>query len=154
MRWYTAANILGLAALFVVAGTLTPILGLSGPALGRASLMAVSTTIFAWATYKTGVFEIDFRAYIVAIGSSTVMMLVVFGIQSTLHSFLLRLLMLPILVIIGLLVYVGSLRVFHLLVASDIDFIRELVPRRLHGILRIVARLTRNEDSRAKNHTV
>jgi len=152
LRWYTAANLLGLVALLVVAVTLTPVLGLSGPALGRASLMAVSAIIFAWATYKTGIFEIDFRAYVITIVCSTIMMLVVFGLQSVFHSFLVKILMLPVIVIIGLLVYIGSLRVFRLLTVSDIDFIRDLMPDRMRVILPIVSRVVGLQYDRSKGN--
>jgi O-antigen/teichoic acid export membrane protein len=141
MRWFTASNLLGLVALFVVAGTLTPIFGLNGPALGRASLMAVSSILYALATFKTGIFEIDLKAFLVSIVGSTAMMLVVFGILSVVHNLLLKIAMLPVLIVIGLLVYVFSLRLFRFFTVADVDFVRGLMPRRLHVILPGIARL-------------
>jgi O-antigen/teichoic acid export membrane protein len=141
MRWYTAANLLGVVGLFVVGAVLTPVLGLNGIALGRAFLSIVATMVYALATIKTGIFEMDSKAYFAAVGGSTLMALVVFGILTFIQSFVLKIAMLPVLVVIGLLVYVGSLHVFRLLTISDIDFIRDLAPRRFHAIVPIIARL-------------
>ena len=151
MRWFTAANLLGLVALFVVAGTLTSVLGLNGPALGRASLMAVSAIVFALATFKIKIFEIDFRAFIISVISSTIMMIVIFSILSVLRELILKLVMLPVLLIVGVLVYVVSLRAFHGLMVSDMDFLRGLLPCRLHSILPMLARLAGLEYDLSKN---
>jgi O-antigen/teichoic acid export membrane protein len=141
MRWYTAANLLGLVVLLTVAGTLTPILGLNGPALGRASLMAVAAIVYALAAYRSGIFEIDSRAYFIAVISSAAMMLVIFGALSTIHGFVMKIVALPALALVGLLVYVGGLRSFHLLTIGDLDFFYDLMPKRLHFIMPGLARL-------------
>jgi O-antigen/teichoic acid export membrane protein len=141
LRWYTAANVLGLIALILVAGILTPIIRLNGPALGRATLMAVTAVVYALASFKAEVFEIDFRAFIISVVSSTIMMIVVFSILSLLHSLILKYAMLPVILIIGILVYVGSLRAFRGLTISDVDFIHGLLPNRLHSIIPTLARL-------------
>ena len=141
MRWFTVANLLGLVALFVVAGSLTSILGLNGPALGRASLMGVSAIVYALAAFKIKIFEIDLKAYVFSIVGSTVMMLVVYGILNIVHGFFLRIAMLPFLVVTGFLIYICSLRLFRILTVSDIDFIRDLVPRSFHRFLPTIAKL-------------
>lgn len=141
MRGYTAANLLGVAALLVVGAVLTPVLGLSGPALGRASLLIVAAVVYAVATAKAGIFEIDSKAYFVAVAGSAIMALAVFGILSVIQGFILKIVMLPLLVVFGLLVYVGFLRVSRLLTISDIDFIRDLAPRRLNAVVLGIARL-------------
>jgi O-antigen/teichoic acid export membrane protein len=133
--------VLGLIALIPVAEILTPIIGLNGPALGRATLMAVTTIVYALATLKAEVFEIDFKAFIISVVSSTIMMIVIFSILSLLHGFILKFAMLPLLLIIGILVYVVSLRAFRGLRISDVDFIQGLLPYRLHTILPTLARL-------------
>jgi O-antigen/teichoic acid export membrane protein len=141
LRWYTIANVLGLIVLILVAGILTPIIGLNGTALGRASLMGVTAVVYALATFKTKVFEIDSRAFIISVVSSTVMMIVIFSILSVLREFILKLVMVPVLLIVGILVYVVSLRAFRGLTVSDMDFLRGLLPYRLRTILPILARL-------------
>jgi O-antigen/teichoic acid export membrane protein len=141
MRWYTAANLLGLAALLTVAGTLTPLLGLNGPALGRASLMAVAGFVYALAAFRTGIFEIDSKAYVIAVLGSAAMMLIVFGALSAIQGFVTKIIALPAVAVVGLLVYVGSLRCFHLLTIDDLDFIFSLMPNRLHATIPALARL-------------
>jgi O-antigen/teichoic acid export membrane protein len=141
MRWYTAANILGVTGLFLVGATLTPALGLNGPALGRACLLVITTIVYSVATIRNGIFEIDLKAYFVAVGGSAIMSLAVYGLLSVVQSFVLKIAMLPVLAVIGLLVYVVVLRVSRLLTVDDIDFIRDLVPNRLRGIIPAMARL-------------
>ncbi len=141
LRWYSVANILGVVGLYVVGVVLTPILGLNGPALGRACLLTVATMIYALAMTRARIFEIDWKAYLVAIVGSTAMALVVFGILSVVQSFVLKIAILPALVVFGLLIYVLSLRISRLLTINDIDFIRDLMPRRLHSILPGIGRL-------------
>jgi O-antigen/teichoic acid export membrane protein len=139
LRWYTLGNVLGLITLFAVAGTLTPLVGLTGPALGRAGLMAVSTIVYAFATSKAGIFEIDWKGFIASIIGSAAMMFVIFTMLSLLHSFLLKIVFSPALLVIGLLVYIESLRVFRFVEVSDIDFICHLLPHRLHAFLPTLA---------------
>jgi O-antigen/teichoic acid export membrane protein len=141
LRWYTAANLLGLIALILVAGVLTPIVGLNGPALGRATLMVVTTVVYALATFKAEVFEIDFKTFIISVVSSTIMMIMILSILSVLHDFILKFAMLPVLLIAEILIYVGSLRAFGVLTVSDVYFIRGLVPYRFRAILPILARV-------------
>jgi O-antigen/teichoic acid export membrane protein len=141
LRLYTVANVLGLAALLLVAWVLTPFLGLNGPALGRASLLIVVTIVYALAAIKFGISEIDFRAYFASIGGSSIMALVVFEFISSIHSFFFKVAMLPIIVLVGVLVYTVTLRVFRLFTANDIDFLHDLLPTRLHILLPMIARI-------------
>jgi hypothetical protein len=103
--------------------------------------MGVTAVVYALATFKTKVFEIDSRAFIISVVSSTVMMIVIFSILSVLREFILKLVMVPVLLIVGILVYVVSLRAFRGLTVSDMDFLRGLLPYRLRTILPILARL-------------
>lgn len=135
LRWYTMANVLGLITLFALAGILTPLVGLNGPALGRAGLMVVATIVYAYATSKAGIFEIDWKAFIASVISSTGMLIVIFSSLSLLHSFLLKILFLPVILVTGLLVYIESLRVFRFVEVSDVDFIRHLLPHQLHALI-------------------
>jgi O-antigen/teichoic acid export membrane protein len=141
LRWYTAANLMGLLALFGVAGMLTPVLGLNGPALGRASLMAVAAVVYALAAFRNEIFVIDLRTYVIAVLGSSVMALMVFCLLSAIPGFVMKLIMLPPIVAIGLLAYVGSLRASHLLTVEDLNFIRDLMPNRLRVIIPTLARL-------------
>ena len=141
LRWYTAANIVGLVGLAVVAYLATPALGLSGPALGRASLMIIAALVYGYAALRRGFFELDVKAFAYAAASSMLMGVVVsFGL-SLLHTFLTKLVMLPVFVAVGALVYLGSLRVLRLLQKEDLEFIREIVPERLRPLVAIVARI-------------
>jgi O-antigen/teichoic acid export membrane protein len=139
LRLYTIGNVLGLIALFLIAGSLTPIIGLNGPALGKAGLMIVVTVVYALASAKAKIFEIDARAFVFCSISATIMMVTSRVILSLLHSFLLKVVALPILVCIELLVYTVTLRIFRFVTAEDVSFISRLLPRRLHGIIPLFA---------------
>lgn len=137
LRWYTAANFLGPGGLFVVTGVLTPKIG----SIERASLMVIATFVYAFATLKSGVFGIDIKAYFASIGGPSIMTIVVFAIPSTLHIFYLKVAVLPLLVDLATLLYLGPLRFSRLLTTGDIDFIGELTPRRFHSTLPKLAML-------------
>lgn len=141
LKWYTVANVLGLASLVGVAYLLTPILGLTGPALGRASLMVSAALVYAVATQRIGFLELDVKAFLSAAGSSAVMGGIVFFALSFFHTFLARIAMLPVLVVVGVLIYLGSLRGLHLLTKGDVEFVRDIVPARFRSLLPKVARL-------------
>lgn len=141
LRWYTASNMIGLAGLFVVTTVVTPIVGLSGPALGRASLMIIATFLYALAALRSRIFEIDLRAYMISVASSAIMSIVVFGALSYVHSFYTKVAGLPILIVIGAIIYLGLLRVFRLLSNDDIDFVRNVVPHSFHRFLPKIAKL-------------
>lgn len=141
LRWYTAANVLGLGGLILISYLLTPLVGLSGPALGRACLLALAAVVYAIATHRSGFFRLDWKAYLSAAGSSSIMGLIVYFALTFAHSFLAKLAMLPVAVVLGALIYLGSLRAMHLFTARDLTFLRDIVPNRFHGLLEIVARL-------------
>lgn len=141
MRWFTAANLLGLGGFFVVTSYLTPILGLSGPAFGRAALMIIASIIYAFAAFRAGVFELDLRAYLVSVVCSTIMGILVFTAISLLHSFYARISALPLLIVFGFLTYLGLIRVCRLVSRDDLEFIRAITPRAFQRFLPIIARL-------------
>jgi O-antigen/teichoic acid export membrane protein len=135
LRWYTAANVLGLGALFAISALLTGVLGLAGPALGRAALMAIAAVVYAVALRRSGFLELDTRAFLSATGASGLMGIVVFGALATAHSFLLKLAYLPALIVLGAAIYLGCLRLLRLLTASDLEFVRGIMPARFHPLL-------------------
>ena len=141
LKWYTAANVIGLGSLAAVAFVATPVLGLSGPALGRASLMVLAAIVYAYATLRRGFFELDVKAFLGAIGSSFLMGVVVFFALSFFHTFLFKLAMLPVVVVVGGVIYLGALRALRLLRKDDLDFIRDIVPERAHFLVAIVAQI-------------
>ena len=141
MRWFTAANLLGLGGLFVFTYALSPLLGLSGPAFGRAALMVITTIVYAWVTFRAGVFEFDLKAYLLSIGASTIMALLVYSVLSLLHTFSLKIIALPFLMVFGIVVYLGLLRVSHLISKDDLEFIRDVTPRFLHRFIPLIARI-------------
>jgi hypothetical protein len=141
LRWYVVANLLGIAGLFIVAGLLTPVLGLTGTALGKACLSIVATIVYAIALFRSEIFEIDLKAYITATGASAVMGIVVFVLQSNIHGFTLKLLMLPVSILVGVIVYVGSLRLSGILTGDDFNFLSDLLPKKLHFLIPRIASL-------------
>lgn len=141
LKWFTGANAIGLGGLVVASYFLTPIFGLGGPALGRATLMSLVALVYGFALFRRGFFEFDIKAFLSATGGSAVMGLVVFVALSFLHSFLVKLALLPVVIIVGALIYLGSLRLVHLLTVEDLEFVLDLTPSRLHMFLLIVAKL-------------
>ena len=127
--------------MIVVALAATPFLGLTGPALGRASLLIVTAVIYGLAITRAGFSELDLKAYFAAIESSTLMGIVMFAVVSSVHGFLLKIVILPGLCTVGLLIYLGSLRILRLLNASDIDFMCNLLPHRLQILAYVMARM-------------
>jgi O-antigen/teichoic acid export membrane protein len=140
LRWYTAANLLGLGALFAISAMLTGVLGLAGPALGRAALMAIAAVVYAVALRRSGFLELDTRAFLSATGSSALMGVVVFGALASAHSFLLKLTYLPALIILGAAIYLGCLRLLRLLTATDLEFVRGMAPTRFHPLINRIGR--------------
>lgn len=141
LKWYTAANALGLGALLIVSAISSKIIGLTGPALGRASLMVVTALVYALATYRMGYFHLELKAFVGAIGSSAVMAMVVFLVLSLASSFLMRLALLPVLILLGATIYLTSLRVLKLLTEADLEFARGILPARFHPLLQRAAGL-------------
>ena len=141
LKWYTSANVVGLASLAVVAYVATPVFGLSGPALGRASLMVLAALVYGYAVLRSGLFELDVKAFVCAVSSSFVMGAVVFLGLSAFHTFLVKLVMTPAFVVVGVLVYLGCLRALRLLQKDDLEFIRDMAPEKLHSLVEIVARI-------------
>jgi len=135
LKWFTLANVFGLAGLFVVSAVLTPIVGLSGPAVGRATLMAIVFSMYALASSRNGLLELDAKAFAYATVASAIMGLVVFGCLSLAQSFLVKLALLPFVVVFGALIYVGCLRALRLFLPSDFDFIRGLTPARFQWLI-------------------
>jgi O-antigen/teichoic acid export membrane protein len=141
LRWYTLANVVGLLGLLATSALLTPILGLNGPALGRACLMILAAAVYAIAAGRRGFLELDVGAFLAAIVGSGVMGLIVFFALSLFNSFIVRLAALPVVVVVGLLIYLGWLRLTHLLRTEDLELIRRIIPTRFQGLIPKLARL-------------
>jgi hypothetical protein len=103
--------------------------------------MAVAALVYAIAMWKSGFLELDLRAFLSAGGSSALMGVVVFVILSMASSFVLKLALLPMLIVVGAFIYLGSLRLLHLLTASDLEFAREIVPSRFQPIVPRIGKL-------------
>jgi len=69
------------------------------------------------------------------------MALVVFVLISLIHTFFWKVSLLPGIVIVGVLIYVGSLRALRLFTINDVEFLHDLLPNRLHTTIPIIARL-------------
>jgi O-antigen/teichoic acid export membrane protein len=135
LKWYSVANMFGLAALFVISAIFTPLIGLSGPALGRASLLFVAALLYGFAIQRRGYFELDSKALFASVGASFLMSAVVFVTIFWFHSFYVKLALVPVLIVVGALIYVGSLRLLHLVTVNDLEFATEILPRRFRWLL-------------------
>lgn len=141
LRWFTAANILGLLGLLIVSYVLTPLVGLAGPAFGRAALMTLVAVVYGFSLARKGFFEMDLGAFITASAGSAIMGVVVFFVLSLPQSFPAKLALLPVMILLGAGIYLGSLRVLHVLTVRDLEFIQDLMPARLHAFLPMAAKL-------------
>lgn len=110
LRWYTLANVLGLCGLVAVSAVLTPLLGLTGPAIGRASLMVIVTLVYVVGSQRSGLLELDLKAFVYAAVASALMGVVITGCMSLFEWFYIRLVLLPFMMVLGALIYVGCLR--------------------------------------------
>jgi O-antigen/teichoic acid export membrane protein len=141
MRWYTVANLLGLVGLFFVSAISSGLLGLAGPALGRAVLMAIVAIVYALAMLKHGLLELDGKAFLSAVGSSTLMGAVVFGSLYAAQTALEKLLLFPVLVVAAAIIYVITLRVTLPLTVSDLEFARSIIPTRFSSVILKIGKL-------------
>jgi len=103
--------------------------------------MVLAAVVYAYATLRRGFFELDAKAFLGAAGSSFLMGAVVYFALSFFHTFLFELAMLPVVVVVGGVVYLGALRALRLLRKDDLDFIRDIVPVRAHFLVAIVAKI-------------
>jgi len=140
LRLYILANIVGVVTLAVVVYFSTPYLGLSGPALGRATLMIVVAIFYAYGAWRSGFFELDLRAFLGASISSAPMGAVVFFILTRFNSFLVQIVLLPFAIVAGALMYLCAVRALKLFTEEDFEFMRQVVPA---GFERIVALILR-----------
>jgi O-antigen/teichoic acid export membrane protein len=141
LRWYTMANIVGVVSLALVAYFATPVVGLLGPALGRATLMVFATSLYAVALIRRRLFRIDAHAFIGAIVGAAPMGVIVFFILSWFRSFLVELAVTPIAIVVGAGLYLGILRGLKLLTTQDFEFLKDMAPARAQGMIRLFARL-------------
>ena len=141
LRWYTGANVVGVLGLGAVAYFATPLLGLSGPALGRATLMALAALLYAYSARRHGFLGFDARAFFSAAVGSIPMGAVIFVVLSLSQSFLMQLAMLPLVIVIGAFLYLLALRAVKSLNAQDFQFFQEMGPARLHKIVVLLARI-------------
>jgi hypothetical protein len=49
--------------------------------------------------------------------------------------------MAPVLVVIGAMIYIGSLRALHLLTKDDVQFVQGIAPKRFQKLVPLVAKL-------------
>jgi hypothetical protein len=66
---------------------------------------------------------------------------VVFFTLSFVHSFIAQLLMLPIVIVMGALLYLGELRALRVLTVQDFTFIQLMMPASSRRLITIIARV-------------
>ena len=67
--------------------------------------------------------------------------IVVCGVVSAVHSFLVGLAFLPALIVAGIIIFLCSLRLLHVLTRNDFEFALGILLHRFHSILPRLARL-------------
>jgi hypothetical protein len=109
--------------------------------MGLSDLISAVNQGTALALARRGFLEIDLRAFLSCIAGSIPMGVIVFFALSIPQTFAIKVALLPVVCVVGGLVYIVSLRALRLLTVEDIDFIRELTPRKLQWFLPRIASL-------------
>ncbi|HEY4699169.1 MAG TPA: polysaccharide biosynthesis C-terminal domain-containing protein [Nitrososphaerales archaeon] len=134
-------NLGGLAVLALGLITLTPLLAFLGVALSRAIMTLSIALLLVLTARKSNLFTIDARAFRDSITASSIMGVILFVAISMIEVGRKQVLSLAILMPIGIVIYFVVLRMLRTFNSSDIEFIRQLTPRRFDWIIRIIAKV-------------
>jgi O-antigen/teichoic acid export membrane protein len=143
---FLAGNLLGLFTLVVLAVPLLPRLGLTGVAVGRAGMVLVAATTFAYTVRKAGNFVLDGRAYVKAILGSVVsggtVYLLLFFMSSQLSLTRLGSVISSFLALVpGVGIYLLFLKTSKAFSREDVEFLRAVLPKGLSWIAELAKKL-------------
>lgn len=130
------ANIIGLAVFTTSLALLVPQLQFTGAAYGRAIMTIAIAAAITFATYRQGNFVVDKKALLASIAASTVMALVLYFVVTTVSGYRRQIAALPILIPVGIIIYLTTLRLLRVFTRDDIDFLERLLPKKLKRLAR------------------
>jgi O-antigen/teichoic acid export membrane protein len=142
---FSLGNAAGLLALVGVALLLVPPFGLLSVALGRGAMLVVVLASVAYFVRREGDLVLDWKAYLRSLFAASLMGGFIFlvltlattrFIQGRGPTVLSSIVMLP----IGFALYLAIMRLMGGFDDSDIDFLRQLLPKRLSWFLRLARR--------------
>ncbi len=129
------ANVLGLAVFAVLAVLLTPTLSFEGLAWSRAVMILVIAGLITFDARKGGFSVVDLEAFASSLVGSVIMAAVLFGIVNAIGGYRTLLVLLPLLIPLGGLIYFMVLRILRTFNSDDMEFLRSLTPRRLEFLV-------------------
>ena len=143
---FSVANIVGLVTLVSLALVLVPRFGLLGIAISRGVMLVLAMTTLAYFVRGEGDLVLDGRGYLKSGLASAVMGVVVYGFLDALTAALplgrgATVLASLVSIVLGFLLYLVLMKYLRGFGASDLEFLRALLPRRLSWVVELVKKL-------------
>jgi len=143
---FSVANIVGLVALVTLALVLVPLFGLLGIAIARGAMLVLAMTTLAYFVRGQGDLVLDGRGYLKSSAASVVMGVAVYGFLDALTT------VLPLgrgatalaslaSILLGFVLYLVLMKYLGGFGPSDLEFLRELLPRRLSWVVELAKKL-------------
>jgi len=144
--WSPVANIVGLVALVTLALVLVPLFGLLGITIARGAMLVLAMTTLAYFVRGQGDLVLDGRGYLKSSAASVVMGVAVYGFLDALTT------VLPLgrgatalaslaSILLGFVLYLVLMKYLGGFGPSDLEFLRELLPRRLSWVVELAKKL-------------
>lgn len=153
VRWVMLANIAGLAVFGLVLSILVPSSSFVGAALARAIMIFVVAGVTTYSSYRFGYLVLDMRALLSSIIASTGMGTILTLIPYVIGGYARQLASLVFLVPLGIVIYILLLRIMNTFTVDDLVFVGRLLPKRLKGVIGIVAKMAGVSSKEVENVT-
>ena len=153
VRWVMLANIAGLTIFGLVLSILVPSSSFVGAAFARAIMIFVVAGITTYSSYRLGYLALDKRALLSSIIASIGMGTIITLIPYVIGGYARQLVSLVFLVPLGIVIYILLLRIMKTFTVDDLVFIERLLPRRLKGVIGIVAKIAGVSTKKVENLT-
>ncbi|TLZ53743.1 MAG: hypothetical protein E6K17_09195, partial [Methanobacteriota archaeon] len=143
---FSVANIVGLVTLVSLSLVLVPRFGLLGIAIARGAMLVLAVTTLAYFVRGQGDLVLDGHGYLKSSVASTVMGVVVYGFLDALTTVLplgrsatvlASLVSIP----LGFVLYLIIMKYLGGFGPSDLEFLRELLPRRMSWVVELAKKL-------------
>jgi len=143
---FSVANIVGLVALVTLALVLVPLFGLLGIAIARGAMLVLAMTTLAYFVRGQGDLVLDGRGYLKSSAASVVMGVAVYGFLDALTTVLplgrgATVLASLVSILLGFVLYLVLMKYLGGFGPSDLEFLRELLPRRLSWVVELAKKL-------------
>jgi len=143
---FSVANIVGLVALVTLALVLVPLFGLLGITIARGAMLVLAMTTLAYFVRGQGDLVLDGRGYLKSSAASVVMGVAVYGFLDALTTVLplgrgATVLASLVSILLGFVLYLVLMKYLGGFGPSDLEFLRELLPRRLSWVVELAKKL-------------